>query len=59
MLTIKTGVAVAILAGAVVASSSITYAVMHFTVLMECQALAPAVGSQPAPNIRPDNGKRY
>jgi hypothetical protein len=62
MSTIKTQTAVALLVGAILLSSAVTYTVMHFTVMrfsavVDCPV--PAQGAAPAPNIPTHDGERF
>jgi hypothetical protein len=60
MLTLKTNVAAIIVVAAVAASSTVTYAVMHHSMEVNCTQPASAARTMPStPDIPTTNGKRY
>jgi hypothetical protein len=59
MLTMKTSLAVFIVVGAVAASSSVTYAVMHYSTTVNCIEPTADKILAPAPNISTTNGERF
>jgi hypothetical protein len=59
MLTLKTSLAVLVVVGAVAASSSVTYAVMHYSMAVDCVQPASGRTMAPAPNIPTTNGERF